>query len=262
MNFAFVTTNGKAAAQIFNLLPQALGYAGNFDTSKVQVRKLIPLNTLQSLGYVTTLAICSFPEDEVDSLREDIKIPTSDLYTNPSELIYNLTAQINPGIDIILGSYPDDSTGAGGGGSGATSTPTSVPNSDPFSTGSGPDSSEDSDSSAGQKGAKAGIAFGAVGLAAAYGAAMFVIARRYKSKKQAHRRASSMSHPSEMRTTATPGSPPMMVGALLSRDFSSYGGTAGGRHSHGSGRSGGNSSSARTAFISAPVAAENSLGWN
>jgi hypothetical protein len=58
----------------------------------------------------------------------------------------------------------------------------------------------------------------------------------------------------------------------LSRDFDSYG-VAGGRNSHGSngsgstngsgrtGRSGGDNS-ARTAYISAPVAAENSLGWN
>jgi hypothetical protein len=62
-----------------------------------------------------------------------------------------------------------------------------------------------------------------------------------------------------------------MGGALLSRDFTAthnngnggnYGGVGGNmRDSQGSGRSGMNNS-ARTAFISAPVAAENSLGWN
>jgi hypothetical protein len=56
------------------------------------------------------------------------------------------------------------------------------------------------------------------------------------------------------------GSPALMGGALLSRDFTSspYGAVQ--RESHGSGRSMGNSG--RTQFISAPVAAENSLGWN
>jgi hypothetical protein len=96
-----------------------------------------------------------------------------------------------------------------------------------------------------------------------YGAAMFIVARRYKRKRQ-HRRASSMgsSQASEMRYTDA-GSPAMMGGALMSREFSSYGGAAapGGRNSHGSGRSG-MGGSVRTAAISAPVAAENSLGWN
>ncbi|CRK36470.1 hypothetical protein BN1708_007069 [Verticillium longisporum] len=88
---------------------------------------------------------------------------------------------------------------------------------------------------------------------------MFLIARRYKRKKQAHRRASSISGTSsDMRYTGT-GSPAMMGGALMSRDFSNYGGVAGGRDSHGSGQTG---NSGRTAKISAPVAAENSLGWN
>ena len=69
----------------------------------------------------------------------------------------------------------------------------------------------------------------------------------------------------------------MMGGALLSRDFTGYGAVtgaavaggavasgAGGRDSHGSGRTGRSAAnnSSRTAYISAPVAAENSLGWN
>ena len=89
---------------------------------------------------------------------------------------------------------------------------------------------------------------------------MFIIARRYKKKKQAHKRSSSVMSNSEMRQAG--GSPPLMGGALLSRDFTGYGGVAGNtRDSQGSGRSGGQNS-ARTANISAPVAAENSLGWN
>lgn len=257
MNYPFVVSNAKAAAQIFQLLPQALSYAGGFPVEKVQMRKLIPLNTQQSLGYVTTLAIITYPSNMVEALRMDVKIPSSPLYNSPEQLVYNLTQQINSAIDIILGSYPEDGAAPGTGDGESSVTSTSVPNADPFDNG---DDSSDSTSSS-QKGATAGIALGVVGVAAAYGAAMFVIARRYKRKKQAHRRASSISDSSGMRTV---GSPALMGGALLSRDFSSYGGVAGGRDSQGSGtgsgRSGGNS--ARTAVISAPMAAENSLGWN
>jgi hypothetical protein len=257
MNYPFVVGNAKAAAQIFQLLPQALSYAGGFPVEKVQMRKLIPLNTQQSLGYVTTLAIITYPSNMVEALRMDVKIPSSPLYNSPEQLVYNLTQQINSAIDIILGSYPEDGAAPGTGDGESSVTSTSVPNADPFDNG---DDASDSTSSS-QKGATAGIALGVVGVAAAYGAAMFVIARRYKRKKQAHRRASSLSDSSGMRTV---GSPALMGGALLSRDFSSYGGVAGGRDSQGSGtgsgRSGGNS--ARTAVISAPMAAENSLGWN
>lgn len=257
MNYPFIVSNSKAAAQIFQLLPTALSYAGGFPVEKVQMRKLIPLNTQQSLGYVTTLAIVTYPSNMVEALRMDVKIPSSPLYNHPEQLVYNLTQQINSAIDIILGSYPEDGAAPGSGDGESSSSSTSVPNSDPFDN----DNDDSSESSSSQKGATAGIAFGVVGVAAAYGAAMFVIARRYKRKKQAHRRASSISDSSGMRTV---GSPALMGGALLSRDFSSYGGVsggvAGGRDSQGSGRSGGNS--ARTAVISAPMAAENSLGWN
>ncbi|KAK3318282.1 hypothetical protein B0H66DRAFT_231164 [Apodospora peruviana] len=263
LNYPFVVENNKAAAQIFRLLPEALGYAGRFGSDKCRMMKLIPLDTSISLGYITTIAILSYPSQMVDNLSMDIKIPSSSLYNNPDQLVYNLTMQINPGIDIVLGSYPGDGAEPGYGGGVPGESPAESPNSDPYGGGD----SSNTQSSA-QKGATAGIVSGAVVVAAAYGAAMFVIARRYKSKKQAHRRASSISTPSDMRQTSSPrGSPALMGGALLSRDFTStyggaYGGVApGGRDSHGSGRSGMNNSG-RTAYISAPVAAENSLGWN
>ena len=252
-NYAYVVNNARSAAQIFQLLPEALSYAGGFDVSKIQMRKLVPLDTRSSLGFITTLCIVTYPSNMVEALRLDIKSPASALYNNPKQLMYNFTKQINPAIDITLGVYPDDATGTGEDGSGTTST--SNPIGDPFG-GEMPDNK----SSAAQ-GTTAGIVGGAVFVAAAYGAVMFVIARRYKRKRQAHRRASSISNSSDMQESPQ-GSPAMMGGALLSRDFtSSYGAVVGGRHSHGSGQSGmGNS--ARTQVISAPVAAENSLGWN
>ncbi|KAM7222762.1 signaling mucin MSB2 [Rhypophila decipiens] len=255
LNYPFVSQNNQAAYQIFRLLPQALAYGSNFDLSKCRVMKLIPLDTRPSLGYLTTLAIASYPSNLIDALQMDIRLANSALYASGQPIVQNLTMQINSAIDITLGA------GYGGGpgwDTGIPADPTDGPT-DPF----GGEGNANNQTSA-EKGATAGIVAGSVGIAAAYGAAMFIIARRYKRKKQAHRRASSISNPSEMQYNGR-GSPAMMGGALLSRDFSTYGATsgpaAGERNSHGSGRSGAGNSG-RTAYISAPVAAENSLGWN
>jgi len=254
-NYPHVVNNNKAAAQIFSLLPQALAEAYDLTTDRIRTEKLVPLNTKSSLGYLTTLAFINYPASMVESLRMDIKLPNSKLYHSTNPLIFNFTQQINSGIDIKIGSYADDSGQIVGGDGSVKPANPGTPNTDPFNGG------DAGNQSASQRGTTAGIATGAVCVAAAYGAAMFIIARRYKRKKLSHRRASSMSgSPSDMQQMSQ-GSPPLMGGALLSRDFSNYGGVAGGRDSHGSGRSGMNTSS-RTAYISAPVAAENSLGWN
>jgi len=276
-NYKFVVDETKAAAQVFNLLPKALAYAAGSDagkvkirdadggfTSKITARKLEPMYTVSSLGYLTTIVLVSYPRHLIESLRMDIKLPTSALYNNPDALVYNFSKQINPAIDITRGSRLDlPAVGDGNG-----DTPGSPGKNDPFGNGN----NDEKDS--GKQAATAGIVTGAVAVAAAYGVAMFVIARRYKKKKQAHRRISSLtgsgrSSPSDMQETYR-GSP-AMGGALLSRDFTSnnsnYGGVSSGRRerdsqgSHGSGKSGMNNSS-RTQYISAPVGAQNSLGWN
>ncbi|KAK1996979.1 hypothetical protein LX36DRAFT_579398, partial [Colletotrichum falcatum] len=253
-NYQHVSKNPNAAAQIFTFLPQALADAAGINVDQIQMTKLVPYDTSQTLGYITTLAKFYYPRSLVDTLRMDIKIANSAIYNNANPLVYNLTQNINPAIDIIPGMEDD---GGSTGEDGSSSSPTPNNPNDPL--GGDQDPSQQSPI---QKGTAAAIGIGAVGVAAAYGAAMFIIARRYKQKKQAHRRASSLTS-SEMRYTGA-GSPPMMGGALMSRDFSNYGGVAGGRESHGSGRTGrsGMGNSARTAVISAPVAAENSLGWN
>lgn len=261
MNYEFVVGNSKAAAQIFEYLPTAVRNTGDFPAEKVILKKLVPLDTVGTLGYWTTIALMTYPSNMIDQLRLDVRTPNSPLYNEGSEIVTNLTAQINAAIDIIYGlGLNDDGTTASGAGSPAA-TSSGGAQSDPF----GNTSSGDGTSKPGQSGTTAGIALGVIGVAGAYGAAMFIIARRYKRKRQAHRRASSITDPSEMRSAA--GSPHFMGGALLSREFSSYGGVAGGRNSHGtqgtqgSGRSGANNS-ARTAYISGPMSAENSLGWN
>lgn len=255
LNYAFVAVTPKAAAQVLSVLPSLLSYQGGFEENMTVVERLVPYDTTEQLGYVTMLAICTYPTSLVNQLRLDMHIPTAAIWQNPDPLAYNMSLEINTAIDILMGSTLDYTPSDTSDGSSATSTDGS---NDAFSNANG------SGQSSSQRGTTAGIAVGAVFVSAAYGTAMFVIARRYKRKKQSlHQRSSSVGTPSEMRQT---GSPALMGGALLSRDFTStYGGVAsaapGGRDSHGSGRSNMNNS-ARTAYISAPVAAENSLGWN
>ena len=260
LNYAFVAGNTVAASQIFKYLPQALADAGGFSVDIVQVSKLVPDDTRDKWGYLTTIARLNYPQNLVDKLQMDLWSPNSGVYNNADGIVRNLTALINPKIDIH-GNINDGGVGPSSGGPVPTGSPGS--SNDPFNNNN---NNQQGDQSSKQKATTAGIAMGAVGLSVMYGAAMFIVARRYKRKRQTHRRSSSVANSqgsSEMRYTGA-GSPALMGGALLSRDFSNYGGAgvgAGGRDSHGSGRSGAGNSG-RTANISAPVAAENSLGWN
>lgn len=245
LNYDFVSGNTAAAAQIFRLLPKALADANGIDVDKVQISKLVPFDTRETAGYITTLAKLHYPETLVNSLKSSIWAPNSKLYNNPSELVNNLTALINPTIDV-LGDNDDEGVKNGGGGSNNSN--------DAF--GSGGD--QTGQQSGKQRATTAGIVMGAVGLGAMYGAAMFIVARRYKRKRQNHRRSSSISsvgrsegRSEEMRYAGN-GSPALMGGALLSPNNR---GTYGGQSQTSQG-------SARTANISAPVATENSLGWN
>ena len=86
---------------------------------------------------------------------------------------------------------------------------------------------------------------------------MFFIARRYKRRKLAHRRTRSVMTGPEMSQYAA--SPALMGGAMMSGGRMTPGTGSGDRYSRGSG---GSNPSARTAKISGPMSAENSLGWN
>lgn len=265
LHYEFVADNFTASQQIFMYFPMVIGHGEDIDQEDVKMMRLSPIETKQKKGWVTTAAFAYVPEGIIEALQMDIHLTNSDLYNPPHPIASGIAAAIDPSYGIFPGSDLEGNSEDSEDGTGGT----------PFGGNDG------EEQTASQKGTTAGIAVGAVGAAVAYGAAMFLVARRYKRKKQSHRRSSSISDTngnsnsptSDMRFAET-GSPAtaMMGGALLSRDFSGYGavaggsaggsaGTAGGRHSQGSGQSGAGNSG-RTAYISAPVAAENSLGWN
>lgn len=256
LNWEFVSTNGKSPTQIFSFLPLGIAYALGLEVENVQMQSLQPFDTTAELGYITTLALAYIPSNLVPKLQVMLHSPSSPLYhyakgNQYENSVNTITEHINPAIPLVAGEANEinpvgdgdedndnDDGNRGGGG-------------DIFDTPVG-------EQSASTKGMIGGIATGAVVAAAAYGAAMFFIARRYKNKRLAHRRSRSVADPSEMIQS---GSPALMGGAgaaLMSGGRSQPNSPTNDRYSHGSG---GSNPSAR-GQISAPVMAENSLGWN
>jgi len=248
LNYYFVAMNSYSAAQIFKYLPQGLSTGLRLGDDQVVMHSLQPLDTTQTLGYMTTLAMAYIPDNMVNTLSLDLHIPDAPIYTadqNPS--VTSLVNYINPAIPLQPGSNVPLGSSTG---SGASSSATgNSGNSGVFDTNA-------QNTSPTVKSTTAGIAVGCVGAAAAYGAAMFFIARRYKRRKQTHRRSSSIMSNSEMRQS---GSPALMGGAnaFMSGGRTTPGDMPNDRNSRGSA-----GNSARTQQISAPMMAENSLGWN
>lgn len=261
LNYNFVSTNADAAAQIFNYLPPALAGVAGISADKVPVTKLVPFDTRRDLGYITTLAKVNWPESQLDALKNALWEPSSALYNNEQGIVRSLTAIINPKIPL-LATGDDNGSSGNGGVSGTGAGGSSSGGGDPFNS-SGDSSSNDNSK---QKATTIGIAVGSLGIGVMYGAAMFIVARRYKRKRSLRRaNAANDAASAEMQYTDN-GSPALMGGALVSAQNTSYGGVS----SHSGpvissqtstgGRS--NPSAARSAGISHPVATENSLGWS
>jgi hypothetical protein len=256
LNYKFVVDNPLSSAQIFQYLPAGLSAGLGLRSDQITMHSLVPLDTTSALGYITTLAMAYMPTNMVNTLALDLHVPAAAIYNNADPSVNSLMGYIDPAVPLTPGSTLSGSAQTG---TGSASQPTSTSN----NGNSGVFNTNDQNQASSVKATTAGVAVGAVGAAAAYGAAMFFIARRYKKRKQAHRRSSSLANPAEMMQSGSPalmgGANQFMSGGRLSPD--SAPGTAGDeRHSRGSGRSNGNS--ARTQQISGPMMAENSLGWN
>ncbi|KAJ9194704.1 hypothetical protein DTO021D3_1895 [Paecilomyces variotii] len=237
--YDFVAMTPLSSSQIFMYVPQGLVYALQVPADQISMQSIRPYDSTKTLGYITTLALAYVPSDMVDPLSLELHNPTSRLYSNPDTPVHTIMSMIDSTFPLIPGQALS--------GSSSTSN-NNVANSNSGSGGSngGSDSGGDdagaSSTSSGVRGSSVGIGVGVVAGAAAYGAAMFAVARRYRKKQQLHRRSSSVAD-EQMSEAAGTGSA-FLSGGRLSP------------HSVHSGRSG------RTQMISAPVMAENSLGWN
>jgi len=204
---------------------------------------LKPYDTTRSLGFITTLALFYMPTDKYPQLLPQMNNPPDLLWNNKNSTINALTSLINTAIPLLAGPLPVDGSPTQSGSPSSTAT-----------GGYGDDGPMGKGESQPVNATSAYIATGAIFGAFAYGAAMFFVARRYRNKRMSHQRASSVPSASH-RNSASPMGPAWMSGARGPGRS-----TPGGRDSRGSGSS--NGRSVRTAQISAPVMAENSLGWN
>ena len=257
LNYQFVLDHPKSQQQIFKYLPIGIADGLDIPRGNVTMQTLRAYDTSKDLGYITTFALSWIPSDQVDLLSLKLKTPSDKIYNNTDPSVTQIMKLINPAMPILSdnNNINGDPTSDSGGSASATSSVISqqgvpigpgVSNSAPIQPHS------------------VGIAAGVVCGAAAYGAAMFLVARRYRKRKQSHRRSPSM-----FSSPVMTGSPHDFVAgantALMSggrgdadRSISPANGYHHGRDSRGSGRSG----STGRQQISAPVMAENSLGWN
>jgi hypothetical protein len=247
LNYPFVSAN-DGGKQIFHYLPKAVSDALNISQSEVRNIGLKPLDTTAYQGFITTLALFTIPKDLQGTLAAQLRNPADAFWHNKDQTVNDLTNLINTACPLPAGKLPGDN-----------SSPNQAVNPAAATSGGAADGGAlggDIGASRPVNGSAAGIATGAIVGAIAYGAAMFFVARRYRNKRAAHQRSSSVPSTGTRNTYGSipGGAAAWMHGARNGRI------TPGSRGSHGSSSSQGRS--VRTQQISAPVMAENSLGWN
>jgi len=257
LNYGFVVKNSVAVAQIFEYLPKGIAFGLSIDSSNVTMHHLQPLDTTKTKGYITTLAFVFIPNDLVDKMDLDRRNQNSKLFQNPDPPVNQIIDLLDPTVALRAteAELTGEGTGMPGDGSwlgGSGGNQGSASNSD-----GAPLGSSGSEGYVSKKSVSVGL--GIMAGAAVYGAAMFLVARRYRRRRSRHNRSSSIGR------SASPGSNPASglmssAGPVMHGARSPYG-TVGVPHdnrgSRGSGRT-----SARTQNISGPMMAENSLGWN
>ena len=249
LNYKFVWTHDQSQQQIFKYLPLGISYGLNIEVSNVTMQTLRAWDTTQDLHYITTLAIAWIPSGLVETLGLLVQTQTSRFYNNPDSSTNTLLSMINNALPIAA----DNSTDGMDTPYGAmpTSTSSVKTNGAPIGGSIG--------ASAPVKPSAIGIGVGITCGAAVYGAAMFFVARRYKKRRQSHLRSPSMySSPVMSHIGPDAGAGTALMSGGIDRSISPYHDEDGRAGSRGSGRSG----STGRQQISAPVMAENSLGWN
>jgi hypothetical protein len=252
-----VLDNEESQRQIFKFLPEGIAYGLTIPLHNVTMQTLRAYDTTQDLGYITTLALFFVPSQQMDLLQLALHTPAHPIYNNPNPSVKTIMSMINPAIhlrgDHAIGTPLADDT--------SKADPSTAPSSDPVNAGV---PISDINTSAPIQARTIGIATGVVGGAAAYGAAMFFVARRYRKRKQSHGRSPSMAN-SRVLSGASHDYMGVASAAMMSggrgdghRSTTPHNGYYYGRNSRGSGHSG----STGRQQISAPVMAENSLGWN
>lgn len=252
LNYNFVWQHDESQKQIFKYLPMGIAWGLQIDIENVTMQTLRAWDTTQDLHYITTLALAWIPAGQVDALGLLVHTSASRFYHTPDNSTNTLLSMINTALPITA----DNSTDGGD--------PTAfgaVPSETSTMKQGGAPVGDDVGNSHPVRASSVGIGCGVAVGAAVYGAAMFLVARRYKKRRQSHLRSPSLySSPvmSHVGPDAGAGAALMSGGMGDHRSPSPYHDEDGRGGSRGSGRS----ASTGRQQISAPVMAENSLGWN
>ena len=249
LNYLFVYNHPISSEQMFHYVPLGICYGLEIDIKQITMQSLRAWDTYADVGYFTTLAIAFVPDGLVDNLALLVSTSASRFYRNPDNSTAFLLSMIDSAIPIIGSNGTDGASAPFGNIPTDTSSPKNA----------GAPIGGDIGNSEHVRASSVGIGVGVACGAAAYGAAMFFVARRYKKRRQSHTRSPSM-FSSPVLSHAGPDAgagAALMSGAMGERSASPYYDNDGRAGSRGSGRSG----SSRHQ-ISAPVMAENSLGWN
>lgn len=249
LNYLFVYNHTVSQQQIFHYIPLGICYGLEIEVEQVTMQSLRAWDTYEDVGYITTLALAWVPEGLVDNLGLLVSTSVSRFYRNPDNSTAFLLSMINDAIPITGSNNTD----------GASTPFGNIPTDTSSAKTAGAPIGGDIGNSEHVRASSVGIGVGVACGAAAYGAAMFFVARRYKRRRQSHLRSPSMlSSPVMSHAGPDAGAgAALMSGAMGERSASPYYDNDGRAGSRGSGRSG----SSRHQ-ISAPVMAENSLGWN
>ena len=249
LNYLFVYNHTVSQEQIFHYIPRGICWGLEINAQQITMQSLRAWDTYEDVGYVTTLALAWIPEGLVDSLSLLVSTSVSRFYNNPDNSTNFLLSMINSAIPIVSSNDTDGVSPPFG----------TIPSDSGSAKNAGAPIGGDIGNSEHVRASSVGIGVGVACGAAAYGAAMFFVARRYKKRRQSHVRSPSM-FSSPVMSHAGPDAgagAALMSGAMGERSASPYYDNDGRAGSRGSGRSG----SSRHQ-ISAPVMAENSLGWN
>jgi hypothetical protein len=107
LNYGFVAGSSTAISQIFAFLPQGIAFGLGIDVEHVKMNALMPYDTSNELGYMTTLAQAYIPSDLVDQLQLDLHTPVSNLYGNPVSSVRTLMSMVNPSLPVQPGASLD-----------------------------------------------------------------------------------------------------------------------------------------------------------
>lgn len=250
LNYEFVLEHSVTQRQIFQFLPNGIAYDLGINPTQVVMQRLQADNSTVPKGFFTTLAMAFIPADMVNRLKLDLLTPPSKIYRNPDGSTNTLMSMINPSFNILANQPTGD-------GLSGTNTNGNAAASSSAAAGDGSPLGANMNNSSSVKGTSVGIGVGVVAGAAAYGAAMFFVARRYKRKRQGHYRSRSLIDTGDMVQSSGGGVSAALMSGGRGDGWRSVTPGYDGRDSRNSGRSG-----STRAQISAPVMAENSLGWN